>query len=227
MNVLEGFGGAEFAKVKCIIHIPFICVVAAPHAVETKTFFTNLINLMLAIFLIAEGSLALISGGYYNQVKIPLIIIPGAYAGVLPISFIMMAILLIALNFKFGARAIPILMMAIGAFDVLGNLAGIPWYGIAWYFSSDKIWYFQVGLMIVGYLLACPIEDGKIVFLKFKLDPVFALLCGTFAACMVIDFSYNQKIYHIYEAVLYLWVWHASNYKEGGPVRPPQNVPAL
>ena len=109
-----------------------------------------------------------------------------------PYSAIMLGVFLIALEHKFGWRALPLLLMAAGAFDVIEKQA------IAVRIYKDPFWLtFQLILMVGGWVLS-----GRPTF-KTK-DWSLPLVIVSLLVCA------QTQFYDFFELSLYIFVYRCT-----------------
>ena len=112
-----------------------------------------------------------------------------------PYSAIMLGVFLIALEHRFKWRALPILLMSAGAFDIIEKQA------VSVRIFTDTFWLsFQLLLLIGGWLLA-----GRPTFNPYSYYFV------AFFVCLVL-FAQTQ-FYDFYELSLYAFVYKCTVFK--------------
>jgi len=140
-----------------------------------------LVNWTIAFALILSGTVYLVLGGYWHPITI---VFP-----VYPVSYLMMGGLVIGLDYRFREKMIPLLVMMLGAFDVLVRMpnGGL----LLWILDSSFI--FQIVLMVGGWFLAKRP--------KFVINRWFWLMLLAYGL-----FVGQGMYYHIFELALFTYV---------------------
>lgn len=131
--------------------------------------------------LLGYGAYWFLKHGYWAPINF---IVP-----VYPVSFIMLGLFLFALDRRYGLLAIPLLVMSIGALDVLGR---VPEQEYALVLNLSPSLLFQIVLMVGGYFLA-----GRP---HFQITPWFWLMLVSFLLFV------DSRAYHIFNATFYLYI---------------------